>query len=245
MPGLNADRRDSVVGGGLVIDTLMEVLGADHVVVSGEGVREGLARSLGQERLEPIPAVRRSSLDALAARFVGWSAERAQRREEVASQLYAALVPGPAGEGREALLQGARILDIGRTVDFFDRHEHVADLLLATDLGGFSHRQVALLAAVVRQAGDEEDRPRSLAPLVTREDRETVEQAAVLLTVADEITERCAPGASTAVRCRAGRGEVAVAVPALASWGVRGLDERFRAAFGRRLRVVPGAGKRG
>ncbi len=245
VPGLNADRRDSVVGGGLVIDTLMEVLDADHVVVSGEGVREGLARSLGQERLEAIPAVRRSSLDALAARFVGWSAERAQRREEVASQLHAVLVPGSDDEGREALLQGARILDIGRTVDFFDRHEHVADLLLVTDLGGFSHRQVALLAAVVRQAGDEEDRPRSLAPLVTREDRETVERAAVLLTVADEITERCAPGAATAVRCRAHGGEVTVAVPALASWGVRGLDDRFRAAFGRRLRVVPGAGKRG
>jgi exopolyphosphatase/guanosine-5'-triphosphate,3'-diphosphate pyrophosphatase len=49
--GLNADRRDSVVGGGLVIDTLMEVLGADHVVVSGQGVREGLALSLGRETL--------------------------------------------------------------------------------------------------------------------------------------------------------------------------------------------------
>ena len=245
VPGLNADRRDSVVGGGLVIDTLMEWLGADQVVVSGEGVREGLARSLAQERLEPTAAVRRSSLDALAGRFVGWSAERARRREAVASVLHAALLPGSAGEAAEALLQGARIIDIGRTVDFFDRHEHVADLVLATDLGGFSHRQVALLAAVVRQAGDEEARPRSLAPLVTREDREAVEQAAVLLTIADEITERCAPGASTALRCRARGGEVTVAVPALASWGVRGLDERFRAAFGKRLRVVPGATKRG
>jgi exopolyphosphatase/guanosine-5'-triphosphate,3'-diphosphate pyrophosphatase len=244
VPGLNADRLDSVVGGGLVIETLMEVLGADHVVVSGEGVREGLARSLAQERLEPIAAVRRSSLDALAARFVGWSAERAQRREAVASKLHAALAPGSAGEAREALLQGARILDIGRTVDFFDRHEHVADLVLATDLGGFSHRQVALLAAVVRQAGDEDARARSLAPLVTREDREAVEQAAVLLSVADEITERCVPGALTDVRCRARGGEVAVAVPALGSWGVRGLDDRFEAAFGRRLRVVPGAAKR-
>ena len=33
-----------------------------------------------------------------------------------------------------------------------------------------------------------------------------------------------------------------VAVPALGSWGVRGLPERFEAAFGRRLRVVPGKG---
>jgi exopolyphosphatase/guanosine-5'-triphosphate,3'-diphosphate pyrophosphatase len=144
----------------------------------------------------------------------------------------------------EVLLQSARILDIGRTVDFFDRHEHVADLLLATDLGGFSHRQVALLAAVVRRAGDEDARPRSLAPLITREDRAAVERAAVLLTLADEITERCAPGSAPVLQCRVRGGEAAVTVQALASWGVRGLAERFEAAFRRRLRVVPGAGVR-
>jgi exopolyphosphatase/guanosine-5'-triphosphate,3'-diphosphate pyrophosphatase len=241
--GLNADRRDSVVGGGLVIDTLLEVLDADQVIVSGEGVREGLARSLAGEVLEPTAVVRRSSLDALASRFAGWSAERAGRREGLASALHEAIDPGAAGDVTEALLSGARILDIGRTVDFFDRHEHVADLVLATDLGGFSHRNVALLAAIVRQAGDEEARPRSLAPLVTRDDRKGIERAAVLLTLADEITERCPPGSPSTLRCRAREGETSVRVPALASWGVRGLAERFEAAFGRHLRVMPGAGR--
>jgi exopolyphosphatase/guanosine-5'-triphosphate,3'-diphosphate pyrophosphatase len=148
------------------------------------------------------------------------------------------------GETAEALRQAARILDVGRTVDFFDRHEHVADLLLATDLGGFSHRQVALLAVIVRQAGDEDARPRSLAPLVTREDRAAVERAAVLLTLADEITERSPPGTTPALQCRLRGREAVVSVPALGSWGVRGLVERFEAAFGRRLRVVPGAAQR-
>ena len=245
VPGLNADRRDSVVGGGLVIDTLMEVLGAD-----------ARGRVGGRRPRGPGPQPRAGEAGA----HTGGAAQLARRAGRALRGLVGRARQEARGgglaaargarcrlrrRGREALLQGARILDIGRTVDFFDRHEHVADLLLATDLGGFSHRQVALLAAVVRQAGDEEARPRSLAPLVTREDRETVERAAVLLTLADEITERCAPGASTDVRCRARGGEVAVAVPALSSWGVRGLDDRFRAAFGRRLRVVVGAGKRG
>jgi exopolyphosphatase/guanosine-5'-triphosphate,3'-diphosphate pyrophosphatase len=244
VPGLNVDRRDSVVGGGLVIDTLAQLLGADQIIVSGEGVREGLARSLARGTLEPTETVRRSSLEALASRFTGWSQERARRREALAAALQAALAPGATGEMAEALGQAARVLDIGRTVDFFDRHEHVADLLLTTDLGGFSHRQVALLAAVVRQAGDEDARPRSLAPLVKRQDREPIERAAVLLSLADEITARCPPGSSPALRCRTRRGEATVAVPALASWGVRGLGERFQAAFGRRLRVVPGAARR-
>lgn len=240
VPGLNADRRDSVVGGGLVVEALLEALGAEHVVVSGEGVREGLARSLAREALEPTEVVRRGSLAALASRFVGWSEERARRRESLAAALHEALDPGASGEMAEALLQAARILDIGRSVDFFDRHEHAADLLLATDLGGFSHRQVALLAATVRQAGDEDVRSRSFAPLVTRDDGAAVERAAVLLALADEITERCPPGSTATLRCHVRGRDATVAVPALGSWGPRGLGGRFEAAFGWRLRVVPG-----
>ena len=242
VPGLNADRRDSVVGGGLVIETLMDLLHASGVVVAGQGVREGLALSMARDTLEPVASVRHRSLDALAARFVGWSRERGERRQQLAGALYEALEPWPASELQDALLQAARILDIGRTVDFFDRHEHVADLVLATDLAGFSHRQVALLAATVRQAGDEDERHgRSLAPLVTRDDAEPLERAAVLLALADEMTERTPPGVRASLDCRVRGGDVLVRVSALPSWGVRGLGARFEAAFGRRLKVVPGA----
>ena len=245
VPGLNADRRDSVVGGGLVIETLMEALGADAVVVSGQGVREGLALSMARETLDTSEAVRRRSLAALAARFVGWSEDRATRREAFAAALYEALERWPSDEFADALRQAARILDIGRTVDFFDRHEHVADLVLTTDLAGFWHRQVALVAAVVRQAGDEDERlGRSLAPLVTREDEEPLERAAVLLALADEITERTPPGSRAELDCRVRAGEVVVGVRSLPSWSVRGLADRFEAAFGRKLRVTPGATRR-
>jgi len=54
---------------------------------------------------------------------------------------------------REALAHAATVLDIGRSVDFFDRHQHVADIVLATELNGFSHHDVALLAAVLASAG--------------------------------------------------------------------------------------------
>ena len=242
VPGLNADRRDSVVGGGLVIETLMEVLHASGVVVAGQGVREGLARRVARDTLEPVESVKRRSLAALGARFVGWSGERAERREELADTLYEALERWPLAELREAMRQAARILDIGRTVDFFDRHQHVADLVLATDLLGFSHREVALLAAVLRQAGDEDERSaRSLAPLVSREDEEPLERAAVLLALADEITERTPPGVRTAIDCHVRRGEVLIRVSSLPSWGVRGLGGRFESAFHRKLRVLPGA----
>ncbi len=240
-PGLNQDRRDSVVGGGLVIEVLIDVLGAGEALVSGQGVREGLAMSLATDTLGEPEEVRR---DSLAARFAGWSEERARRREAAATTLHETLERWPSPELAEGLRLAAWILDIGRTIDFFERHEHVADLVLETDLGGFTHRQVALLSALLRSAGDEDVKPRSYAPLLGREDRAGLERAAVVLAVADEITERCPPGSSTAATCRLRAGEAVVTVPALGSWGVRRLPGRFERAFGRRLRVVAGGGSR-
>jgi exopolyphosphatase/guanosine-5'-triphosphate,3'-diphosphate pyrophosphatase len=240
LPGLNSDRRDSVVGGALVIEALAEALGAEAVLVSGEGVREGLARSVSGDSVGPSAEARRSSLDALAARFAGWSRERAERREALAASLLEALERPPSAEMAETLRHAARVVDVGRTVDFFDRHEHAADLVLATDLGGFSHRGVALLSAVLRQAGDEEARPRSLEPLVGRADRDAIERAAVVLALAEAITDRCLPGSPARLSLRLRGKEAVLRVPALEAWGARGLDERFRAAFGRTLRVVPG-----
>ena len=237
-PGLNADRRDSVVGGALVIEALLEALDADEILVSGQGVREGLALGASREALGPVASTRRRSLLALARRFSGWSAERAERRARSAGSLRAALLPAAGAEMEETIDHAARVLDVGRTVDFFDRHEHVADLVLSTDLAGFSHRQVALLAAVVAAAGEDDRRAAALAPLVTREDRRAVGQAAVVLALADEITERCPPGSAPRIAVAETAAATTVTVRGLDSWGVRGLGERFEAAFGRGLRVV-------
>jgi exopolyphosphatase/guanosine-5'-triphosphate,3'-diphosphate pyrophosphatase len=227
-----------------VVETLMDVLGAGEVLVSGQGVREGLAMSLATDTLGAPATVRQQSLDALAARFAGWSLDRARRRESAAAALHGALERWPSPEVAEALRHAAWIVDIGRTIDFFDRHEHVADLVLETDLGGFTHRQVALLSAILRRAGDEDVKPRSYAPLLGRDDRGSLDRASVVLAVADEITERCPPGSTGGVTCRVRAGEAVVSVPALEAWGVRKLPERFERAFGRRLRVVPGGGRR-
>lgn len=238
VPGLNDDRGDSIVGGSLAIQTLMEVLEAPDVLVSGQGVREGLARSLIGMEL-PTPAViRASSVAALVSRFDGFSAESAHRRCALSGALYDALEPDADPEFREALEQAATVLDIGRSIDFFDRHEHVAEIVLATDLNGFSHRGIALVSALLRSAGDDDRRAKSYAPLVAGDDGEKVLRAAVILALADDIEERCPPGAEVHLDCRIRKDEVALTVPELAGWRERKIGPRFGKAFGRKLIVA-------
>ena len=239
--GLNDDRGDSIAGGGLAIDTLMGVLEAPELVVSGQGVREGLAASLVTDTLPGPAAVRESSLAALAARFDGWVEEPARRRTALARTLVDTLELKPDPEVREALLQAARLLDIGRSVDFFERHEHVADLVLATDLNGFTHRGVALLSAVLRQAGHEDADPRFYAPLLDEKDRPAIARAGALLVLADDIEERCPDGVPIEVECRVRKDDVLVTVPVLLAWRPRTVGKRFAKAFGRQLVVKAGA----
>jgi exopolyphosphatase / guanosine-5'-triphosphate,3'-diphosphate pyrophosphatase len=241
VPGLNEDRGDSIVGGGLAVQTLMDSLDAGELQVSGQGVREGVAHAVGEGGLPPHAAVREASLLALCSRFRTWDERAAAGRVGVAESLLRALEPGASPELREALVGAARVLDIGRSVDFFDRHEHAADMVMETELYGFSHRGLALLSAILRRAGDEDSPIRTYAPLLASEDGGVVGRAAVLLALADDIEERCPPGASLELECESGRQEVKVSVPALAGWRPRGLADRFERAFGRKL-IVSGPG---
>ncbi len=239
-PGLSDERADSIVGGSLGVRTLMQVLKAPEIQVSGQGVREGLAVSLLTDGLPPVAAVRESSLAALASRFDGWVEEPARRRAELAAALYGALERPPDPEVGDALREAATILDIGRSIDFFDRHEHVADIVLATDLNGFSHRAVALLAAVLRAAAGARGTYKPLAPLVTPRDRRAVEGAGVLLALADDIEERCPRGVALSPQCRVRKDEFVVSVAALGGWRPRTIARRFERAYGRKLVVTKG-----
>jgi exopolyphosphatase / guanosine-5'-triphosphate,3'-diphosphate pyrophosphatase len=240
VPGLNEDRGDSIVGGGLAVQTLVETLEAREILVSGQGVREGVALAGESETLPSPAAVREASLRSLCARFRTFDQGASARRASVTEALLRGLEPGASGEMREALAAAARVLDIGRSVDFFDRHEHAADMVLETELFGFSHRGLALLSAVLRAAGDEDSSLRPYAPLLTAEDAGPVGRAATLLALADDIEERCPPGKPLDVEVESERQEVRVRVPALAGWRPRAMAERFERAFGRKLTVIPG-----
>jgi exopolyphosphatase/guanosine-5'-triphosphate,3'-diphosphate pyrophosphatase len=196
------------------------------------------------EELPSPGEVRRSSVRALCARFVGWEEEPARRRTSVVEQLRRALELHPDPDVGEALAHAAYLLDVGRSVDFFDRHEHVAEIVLATDLNGFTHRGVALLSAVLRRAGDEDASPKSYAPILGAEDRPGIERAAALLVLADDIEERCPNGVEITLDCRVRKDEVELRVPALLAWRPRTVGRRFERAFGRAL-VVTGGGKAG
>jgi exopolyphosphatase/guanosine-5'-triphosphate,3'-diphosphate pyrophosphatase len=237
VPGLSRDRADSIVGGAFAVDALMGVVGADRVLLSGLGIREGLAHSLWSDEVPDVGAVQESSLASLSSRFWGVDRERSARRVGLAASLAHRLLATVPGEIVQALLHAARLVDVGRSVDFFDRYRHAAAIVLETDLDGFSHRQIALISGVIRCADDGGWDPTEHSPLLRGGDREAVRRAGVILALADEIEVRCPTGEPAALKCRVSKLGVSLKIPTLAGWRPRGLGVRFERVFGRRLSV--------
>ncbi len=237
VPGLSDERADSIAGGAVALAELLDVVGAPEVLISGMGVREGIALGLSDDALPSIAAVREASIVSLCSRFWGFRLASATRRAALAQKLLARLVPGAAEGLATALRDAATLLDIGRSVDFFDRHHHTADIVLETELNGFSHHQIALISAIVRTAGDEETDPARYAALLNENDWEGVERAAVLLALADDLEERCAPGAAIDLECKLRGRQAVLAVEGLAGWRPRALGPRFERVLGRALVV--------
>src|SRR6185436_16146950 len=178
--------------------------------------------------------VREASLASLVSRFSGWREEAASRRRDVAAALQRALEPRAPASVTAAIDHAARVLDIGRTLDVVNRHEHVADIMLTTDLNGFAHHELALVSSVVRRAGDRHAEMIAVGLEGNALEPEQVDRAAIILALADEIEARCPHGRRIAVDCTIGR-SVTLSVPLLPSWLVKDLDKRFERAFGRSL----------
>ena len=234
--GLSAERADSIVGGAVAIEILAEALGAGEILVSGQGVREGIALGLLKMAIGSPEMVKEASLVSLVSRFDGWRRGAAARRRDTAAALLRALEPKAPARVVQAVDHAARVLDIGRSFDVVDRHEHVADIFLHTELTGFAHAELVLVSAILRRAGDRHSKVLPLALSGESPGRGLLDRAAIILALADEIEARCPPGRPIAIDCTIGR-DVILSVPSLPSWLAKDLDRRFERAFGRTLIV--------
>ena len=107
---------------------------------------------------------------------------------------------------------------------------------LSGEIDGFTHRELALVSAIVLRAGDRHADLRSLTPAIDTIELELIDRAAIILALADAIETRCRRTGRIEVACKVGR-HVTVSVPSLLSWLVKDLDKRFERAFSRPLIV--------
>jgi exopolyphosphatase/guanosine-5'-triphosphate,3'-diphosphate pyrophosphatase len=155
--GLDPRRADLAPAGVVLIDTLLEGLGADTLTLCDFALREGLvldyiARNAARiQRVERYPDVRRRSVIELAERY-NYSPAHAQQ----VARLALALFDGTRGQHqlgtreREWLEYAALLHDIGTHIGYEGHHKHSYYLIRHGGLRGFSPDEVETIGLITR-----------------------------------------------------------------------------------------------
>jgi len=193
VPGLDPRRADLIVGGSILLDTILSRLGADELTLCDLALREGLILDYvrshrGQiAQADQIPDIRRRSALALAERCQ-YDAVHAAQVGRLALALFdqSRVVHGLTEPARELLEFAAVMHDIGTHISYPQHHRHSYYLIKNGDLRGFDPEEVEIIALVARYH-------RRGAPKKTHEDyarlsspsRRTVRILAAILRVAE------------------------------------------------------------
>ncbi len=84
---------------------------------------------------------------------------------------------------KEMCEYAAYLLDIGRSVDYYNRLGHTATIVQVADLDGFTHREIALLAAIINEADQRNTDLSQFAPLITPDDADEIARCGVIFSL--------------------------------------------------------------
>lgn len=152
LPGLSRDRADLILAGASILAEVMRRGAFAQIIISGQGLREGVFfEHFTHGRSPLIPDIRSFSVYNLA-RMYHYEAIHSAKVRDLALSMFDQMHPihGYGADVRELLGHAAILHDIGNAVNYYDHHKHGAYLILNSTMQGFSHREVAILALLVR-----------------------------------------------------------------------------------------------
>jgi exopolyphosphatase/guanosine-5'-triphosphate,3'-diphosphate pyrophosphatase len=242
LSGLNPDRADIIVAGALVYRWLLRSTGLDEVLISGHGVREG---AFFRHFLDPphlLPDVRSFSVRNRARQYPQPGGHVLQVRE-LAGRLFDGLAPlhGMSDAERDLLDAAATLHDSGTLLHYYRHEKHGAYMLTAAPLDGYTHRELALLALLVRYHRRGNPRLGSYAPLAQPGDKRRLRQLTTCLRLAESL-ERSRAGRVRDIEIEVGAKKAVLRLladeePTIELWEAQKHDSLFRRAFGRRLEL--------
>lgn len=248
LPGLDPRRADLFPAGSLIVVKLLEMLGAESLVLSDRGIREGVVLDFIEKNKRRIRieddglGIRERSVVQLARRC-SYDQPHAEQVARLADRLFEITEPlHRLGTGERELLRYASLLhDIGYHVSYRKHHKHSYYLIVHSDLDGFSPEEIEIIGAVARyhrrQAPKRSDG--HLARVGSKRGRRAVRVLSAILRVADGL-DRSHFSVVKSLDGRVGRKAVTVRVRArqdaeLELWQANERADLFRRVFGRPL----------
>jgi len=188
VPGLSRDRADLILAGAVILEQLMRRGRFTDLTVSGHGLREGLfyEQFLVGESPPLFSDMRGFSVQNLA-RIYNYEALHTAKVRELSLSLFDQLRPlhGYGERERELLGYSAILHDIGVAIGYYDHHKHGAYLVMNSALQGFNHREIIILAMLVRWHRKGDVSVDAYRAILHADDGERIARLAALLRLAE------------------------------------------------------------
>ena len=203
LPALNERRAEIIVPGALILQTAMEMLGAQELVICERALREGLIvdwmlrNDLIVDRFAFQSSIRQRTVLHLAQRYKV-DVPRAERVAAYAQSLYSqsqGLLHSDDGSGRQLLWAAAMLHSCGQHINTGAYHKHSWYLIRHGELLGYSDSEHLMVAAIARyhRRSLPKKRHESWQLIEGREQRRTVASMALLLRLAVALDRRPEP----------------------------------------------------
>ena len=254
LSSINDRRAEIIVPGSLILQTTMQMLGVDELVLSERALREGLIvdwmlrQGLLEDRFSFQSSIRQRTVMHQVKRFAV-NQSRAERVAAHSLMLYDStrgVMHQDDGQGRELLWAAAMLHTCGQHINLSAYHKHTWYLIRHGELLGYSEAEHLMVAAIARyhRRSLPKKRHDSWQALATRENRRLVGEMALLLRLAAALDRRPEPVVES-LRVSVNAAELAIElVPerrnqnlSLERWSLEGCAEAVRTAAGLRLMV--------
>ncbi len=203
LAAINDRRAEIIVPGSLILQTTMQMLGVDELILSERALREGLIvdwmlrHGLLEDRFTFQSSIRQRTVIHQVQRFAV-NQPRAERVASHALSLYDSThktLHRDDGSGRDLLWAAAMLHACGQHINLSAYHKHSWYLIRHGELLGYSESEHLMIAAIARyhRRSLPKKRHESWQALQTRDNRKTVSEMALLLRLAAALDRRPDP----------------------------------------------------
>ena len=149
--GLDKSRVDIILHGLTILRTAMQVCQPSEIIISGNGLREGLFYEyLLRDKKRPVlKNVRKESVRNLLGNY-DVNVEHCKHIRHLARQLFKGTqaIHQVPDEARYLLDYAALLHDVGIYIDYYAHHKHAYYLITNANLNGFTHRELFMIGNI-------------------------------------------------------------------------------------------------
>ncbi|WP_058485974.1 Ppx/GppA phosphatase family protein [Defluviitalea phaphyphila] len=191
IPGISKSRGD-IIGKGLApIKVLMEFLGSKKLIISGNGLREGIFyKHYIKDNKENTLEVLNHSLENILKNY-SVNIKHSYHVQKLSISLFEQLKSlHKMGENEKKILKvGALLHDIGMCVDYYNHHNHGFYLVLNSRIYGLTNRELVMCAFIVgmHRNTDLKKDWRNFKIIINKNDYEIIKKLSLLVKIAEKL----------------------------------------------------------